>query len=225
VSETIPAGTHTLRIDGPTGTDAENLGVDIFSFADNRYTYTLDNAVDANGYLSGPELYPELVERQFDEAAQTRRELDFAKAVVDIDDTSNNQFIELSNDGGNNFIRTDNSDTATANFSGTSREVISRIGLSRYGSRTDATPTTGFNPQTISTWSLFANPLAVIPDGIGTALTIGLIPRGEIVGQTIAEVGQLDSSENTLTRAIRADLGVLTGMRVFGRERLEIRQS
>jgi len=221
-----PGQTYTFKIELDTkGADSETR-IDLFSFGDKRQAVDLPSSLSGTtDYLDGPQDYPQQVTQTFAEKAETRRELDFAKAVLDIDDTSNGQFIELSNDGGSNFIRTNNSDTATANFASASREVTSKVGLSRHGSRTDETPLTGFLPQQINTWTLFANPLAVLPDGIGTVLTIGIIPRGEITGSTIRELGQLDSSENTLTRSIRAALTVESEMRVFGRERLEITQA
>jgi hypothetical protein len=221
-----PGVTYTLRVELTSeGTD-NDVRVDLFSIGDKRQSVDLPaELTSGTEHLDGPQDYPQQVTQTFAEVAETRRELDFAKAELDIDNTDNGQFVELSNDGGNTFIRTDNSATATANFASPSREVTSRIGLSRHGTRTDQTPLTGFLPQQLNAWTLLANPLAVLPDGIGTALTIGIIPRGEIVGSTIRELGQLDSSENTLTRSIRAALAVESEMRVFGRERLQITQA
>jgi len=218
-----PGETYTFKIELDTkGADSETR-IDLFSFGDKRQPVDLpDTLTSGTDHLDGPQDYPQQVTQTFAEVAETRRELDFAKAVLGIDDTSNGQFVELSNDGGSNFIRTSNSDTATASFASPSREVTSRVGLSRHGSRTDETPLTGFLPQQIDTWELFANPLAVLPDGIGTTLTIGIVPRGEIVGETIRELGQLDSDGTTLTRSIRADLEVEEEMRAFGRERVVI---
>jgi hypothetical protein len=223
-----PGQTYELRVIVDNGVDnsEQRWRIDGVSVGDARQQVDLpDTLTSGTEHLDGPQDYPQQVEQAFAEVAGTRRELDFAKAVVDINNTDNGQFIELSNDGGSNYIRTTNSDTATASFSSASNEVVSRIGLSRHGSRTDETPLTGYLPQQINSWDLFANPLAVIPDGIGTVLTIGLIPRNEIVGSTIAELGQLDSNNNTLTRSIRAELTVESEMRVFSRERLQISQA
>jgi len=220
-----PGETYTLRVELTSeGTD-NDVRVDLLSLGDKRQSVDLPSSLTSGTeHLDGPQDYPQQVTQLFSEKAETRRELDFAKAELDIDNTDNGQFVELSNDGGNTFIRTNNSATATASFASPSREVQSRVGLSRHGSRTDQTPLTGYLPQQLTAWTLLANPLAVLPDGIGTALTIGIIPRGEITGSTIRELGQLDNSENTLTRSIRAALTVESEMRVFGRERLRITQ-
>jgi len=142
-----------------------------------------------------------------------------------IDDTSGGQFIALSNDGGDTFLKSNNTNSTTANFTSPSRQVTSKIGLSRHGSRVDETPLEGYLPQQIDGWDLFANPIAVLPDGIGASLTVGIIPQRQITGEVIRELGQLDDDQNALTRSIRASLTVEPQMRILGRERLEITEA
>jgi len=199
--------------------------IDLFGFYDDRYKSNLDfdNTVhQTDGYLDGPELYPDLIELGFD-TASTRRTVTEATATQSWNDTTDKQFIELSNDG-SAFIRGDNTDTFTTTFASAERGVDTRVGLSRFGGPQSATPRFGFKNQTISSHDLTANPDAVVPDAIGTVLTVAILPRNEITGDTIKELGQLDSSQNTLTRSIRAVLDVEQDMRVIARERLQISQ-
>lgn len=163
----LPPGDYTLRVE-VTNSDATvdyALYVDVVAPYDNRFTYTFDDAVDANGYLSGPELYPDAFEFLFTEETAAFN-ITEANLTLSIDNTSNNQSISLTFDGGSTFTTANNTDTLTTQPSDPSRTVQARVTLSRYGSQT-TTPTDGINGQEIDTQEITVdlNDLIVI-DGL-----------------------------------------------------------
>lgn len=154
--EIIEAGSHTLRLEVEfTG---DTIRWDVVAPADGRYDYTLDNAVDANGYLSGPELYPDAVPVRFDEI-NVSYNLTGARIEADWkdDNVANDQAISLSNDSGDTFVTTTNSQTADVSFSTVGRALTQQPTLSRYGSRLSPTPTSGFLGQAIDQWGAFVD--------------------------------------------------------------------
>jgi hypothetical protein len=197
----------------------EVVYIDVSAPRDARYTYNNDNSVDgSNGYLDGPELYPDLVEQAFNQIT-TRQELASADVTQVWNDVSNNQFIELSNDGGSTWITTNNSQTASANFGSPSTTLQTRVGVSRYGSRTGTTPKTGFNPQAIDTHELLADIVAIGLNGVGSVNVRGIVSPGIITaGTTLTEGAELDSSNNALTRVVFAGFDVSSSMRVTSSE-------
>ena len=222
-TDDLNAGTNTLRVEY-TGSGSDDMEIDIISPYDtgDRYggfSYTFDNANGgSSGYLDGPELYPDEFAFAFD-SVSTRRTLQNATATQVWNDTSNNQYIELSNDGGSTWITTNNSQTATANFASPETQVQTRVGFSRYGSRSSATPQTGFNGQAIDDHALEADIDAVTATGLGAVDVRGIVPPGTITaGTDLKEAAQLDSSNNALTRVIFADLTVESNQRITSSE-------
>jgi hypothetical protein len=201
--------TYTLKFEVTAQQSGDDLiDVNCWAFGDNSYNITIDNTLDADNILDSPETHPDLIEREFAEIS-TRRDVDTATVESQwVDDAvGQNQFIELSNDGGSNYIRTNNNQTATADFSQLSRNVKARAGLSRYIGDSDTTPKFD-SGQGINVWDLFANPDAVIPDGIAAAETRGLEDAARIQGQFVQEVGQLADDNSLLTRSIFSEIEI-----------------
>lgn len=214
----IEAGQHTIRVEVTnSGTDA--FIIDLVAPNDDRQSYNFDNSTDSNDALSGPENFPN-VEVELSEA-DTSRTLDEATATQTWNDTSNNQFIELSNDGGNTWITTNNSQTASATFASPETGVRTRVGISRFGSNTTTTPTDGDTAQAIDDHTLTANVDAIVPSDIGAADVQAIVSPGTIAGETIQEGGQLDSSNNLLTHTVFAAIDVETGQRVLSSENIK----
>lgn len=168
----IPPGTHTLRLEA-TGTSGGSYIVDVGAMLyDKRFTYNFDNAVDADGYLAGPELYPDAATIQTAIHDDTYN-IAAADVATTLDDVSGGQAIQVTNDGGTTWLPNDGTETNTqsisADFSAAGTvgtDIKGRLTLSRYGSRSTATPTQGFKGQTLDTWTLDidTNSLAVIDD-------------------------------------------------------------
>lgn len=126
------------------------------SDATSAYTFDNDNG-GSSGYLDGPELFPP----SLTEAAtgvDTPWNITDGILTTTWDNTSNNQAIQLRlssqtwfpNDGSEN-----NTSSITTDFGDEVGQTIQgRAIFSRYGSRTTATPQTGFNGQSLSTWEI-----------------------------------------------------------------------
>jgi hypothetical protein len=216
--ETLRAGEkYELTIE--VAADATNplrYEVDVICVYDSRFSYNFDNTIPAGEeYLDGPETHPDSFVQALT-TAETRRDVTEAAFDTSVSDTSNNWYVELSNDG-QSFVRVNNSQSGSVTFSSPEAGVDTNISFSRYGSRTTATPQTGFLGQSTGFWELTANPQAVVSDGIGTTLSRGVIEPGVITGETVREAG-LKSDGALLTRHLLADFEVLAGQRLSSSE-------
>lgn len=160
----VPAGSHTITFspDEDIGDDNDQMYIDCVAVVDDRWSHTFDETTDANDALDGPELYPDAVEVEFDDATS-------AFAVVrggislTIDDTGKSQRVQLSNDRGSNWVPTngdeDNTDSLSdVSFASASDRIRMRLRLSGYepGTRTE-TPTQRYDTQTVSDYELTAD--------------------------------------------------------------------
>jgi len=151
LSSDLPAGEHPAGIE--VGSSGEDIIVDAIVLFDDRYSYTFDNSVDSNGYLSGPEPYPGRAEVQTADAA-TAFQFTGARLDASYDDTSNQQRVGISNDQGATWIYADNAEVVEADYASGAPEIRGKLGLSRYGTRSTASPTSGINGQTVDLYEL-----------------------------------------------------------------------
>lgn len=147
---TLQAGTtYTLQIDkiddGPT------LYVDCVAVYDDRFNYTFDNSVDANGLLSGPQLKPDQYQVSF-ETFDRPFNVEEATADATMNDVSGNQLWGFNL---NSVSRTQSNtedftaDFASANIYGT--QLFATVQLGRTdATRTTQSPTTGFESQNVT---------------------------------------------------------------------------
>lgn len=167
------SGTVDIDIEVTAHSTGEALAVDWIVLYDKRYfdISNFPNSTDSNNQLPGPSLHPQLTLS----GAEFSQEYNIAEATISttIDDVSNPQRLQATNDGGNTWLPNDgseqNTQTVTANFAtaGTfGTNIQGRITLGAYGTRTDTTPTEGFKAQTLSDWELriTTNALRVIDD-------------------------------------------------------------
>lgn len=157
----LDAGSHTLQV-RVTNTD----GVDSPAITDLIYVRDIDkltninqdDTVDADGNLAGPELYIESDTRQFNET-ETLHAVDVVDfASISIDDTSNNQSIGISTDGGATWDTQSNTATHTGlDPPGTVVSIRPRLTLSRYDDGRDATPTQGNSGQRVESLTIQAD--------------------------------------------------------------------
>jgi len=220
--DTIPeieAGDHTLRVEVTDDSPSDAWILDVVAPHDDRFSYTFDDTptdgTDGGRYLSGPQLFPADLPISFI-TADTRRNVTTANFDLTANDASNNFYVELANDG-STFTRINNSQTGSVTFAGPESGVDTNINLSRYGTRTNATPTEGFNGQVIESWNLSANPDAVVSDNINATNTRAVVPPNTITGETIREAG-LKSSGTLLTRHEIAEFTLETGQRLASSE-------
>lgn len=158
----LASGSHTLRIEATSdrGSPLDDVyRVDVVAPYDTRYPYTFDGSTDANDALAGPELYPDAVDKIV-AGISTAENIESARIESTLNDVSNNQRWGLRNNTAADYVYTDNSQTASADFSASGADSYgttpdAQIRLSRYGSQT-TTPTSGINGQRLQDVSVFA---------------------------------------------------------------------
>ncbi|WP_435346034.1 fibronectin type III domain-containing protein [Haloarchaeobius sp. HRN-SO-5] len=138
----LPPGTHTLKVEA-TGSTGE-LFVDVIAPADGRFSYTLDDDNGgSSGYLDGPELYP-VTDRPTTEAGAGLATVG-ASATTSWTSTAGSQQLELSNDKGATYpISGANTQSVSGSFPDAGASVQLRATWSGHGSRSTATPQTGY---------------------------------------------------------------------------------
>jgi hypothetical protein len=159
----IPAGsTVTVQLRS-TGSSGGSYDWDCLALYDTGsrftgFTYTWDETNDGNGgYLDGPEEKPDAYDVLFADIL-TAFNVTAGKIDVQIDDTSGEQTLDLSNDGGSTWAGPEpNTSLFETSFGSAGSSIRWKVTLSRYGSRTDATPKTGIYGQSVDAFTLFAD--------------------------------------------------------------------
>lgn len=155
VSTDLTPGTYTAEIDFTSGTGT--IEYDCFHVYDGRFSYSYDNSVDGNGWLSGPELFPSNQTVTFDEVS-TPWNIDQATLATAWNDTSGGQRIQLRISQQSWFPSDgteDNTTSVTTSFgSEIGSNIQGRARFDRFGSRTTASPTTGFSGQQLEDWEI-----------------------------------------------------------------------
>jgi hypothetical protein len=219
-----PGTTHTFQIIATSNPSGEFV-VDMMAAWDDRQQINDTPSFDTNtASFDGPEIYTDVVDVTFDEIS-TIRKFDFARVVQQWNNTDNNQYIELSNDGGNTFIRSNNTSQATASFANLSQKAQCRIGVSRYTANSVTTPTNGDSGQEVDLHSLDVNVNSINSQDIGVANLRVIVSEGVIAGETIREAGQLDQVGNLLTRATFAEHDVEANEQIVSSESIRFSNS
>lgn len=140
----------------PVGGTNSDIEIDVIVLYDTRENPTFPDTLTSNGYLSGPALFPSSQQVTLD-SKTVQRNAPSAELTLTINDTSNNQSLAVSNDGGSTFSSESNTDQLATTFSDPGRDLQTRVTLSKFGSRTTATPTQGFNGQEVDLLDLNAD--------------------------------------------------------------------
>lgn len=164
----LEAGTtYTVEI-GRTDSETDDMIVDISAVFDRGvrfggFSYTLDNSLsEPGGWLDGPELYPDSFTAEAADALSAFS-ITGASASLTIDDTSNGQSLQVSNDRGQNWHPSDGTENNTGSvdvtFSNFGATLRLRVDLSRWASNgaRDQTPRLGYDGQSIDNWTLDAD--------------------------------------------------------------------
>jgi hypothetical protein len=153
----LQAGTeYTVAVETDASvSNIKDYRMDVVAVYDERYSYFWDNDNGGSGgYLDGPQTKPDHVPVEFD-IASSPYSVEGGRAELTIDDVTGDQAIHLSNDGGKNYpLTASNTDTYEADFSDAGSSLRLKVDLSRYGSRSDQTPQTGFKTQTLDAYTL-----------------------------------------------------------------------
>lgn len=169
----LQAGTtYTLRVEVLDGSNGAGYWVDGITLYDKAFhdSSTFDTDVNAEGYLSSPQDYG-TVTVNLVAFTDTDFNVSGASVISSWNDTSGVQAIQVSNDGGTTWLPDDGTEQNTSSIDvsfdvaetyGT--QVQTRFTLDAYGSRTDHTPTEGYQGQAVDSFELQidATDLAVI---------------------------------------------------------------
>jgi hypothetical protein len=155
-SSNIQPGTHTVRFE-VVGDGNQDLILDCHAPFDGRYTYTWDNDNGGDaGYLDGPELKPDAHDVVFGDP-RTAFNIPSGRLDAVLDNTTGEQALALSNDRGETYHSTSNTDSLSADFDGAGSSLRWTVTLSRYGSQTGATPKQGINGQSLDSFEVHAD--------------------------------------------------------------------
>lgn len=153
----LSAGNYTLRIKGTSNaTGDQAYYVDVVAPLDGRFNYTFDNDNGGSeGYLDGPELYPDAVTVEFDDVTSIKA-ITAGDVSVVTNDTTGNQALSVSNDQGASWLSASNTTTLDQAFADPGATIRFRVTMSRYGTQT-TTPKTGISGQSLDSYELRAD--------------------------------------------------------------------
>jgi len=199
----------------------------VVAFVDERYTTKTASDFDntdlstvSRDYLNDPELYPNVATQKLS-TSTTRRNISEGSFDGTWNNTTNNQFVEISPDG-SNYQTFNNTSSSNYTFSNATQSIDVNLGLSRYPVNTNPqneTPRFGYNGQAVDLWELFVNPDTPSPDDIGTTNARAIVPPNTsgITGNTVREAG-LKSGSILLTHHQLAEFVLQTDQRLASSE-------
>jgi hypothetical protein len=152
--DVLPAGEQNVSVNvSASGANDERLLVDVIVVYDDRFSYTFDDATDADDLLAGPETRPDAV-RVRPTVVETPARVTEIALTTTFDDTTGKQALATSLDG-ETWDETANTQTVTNGYPSSIREqAYGRATLSRYGSRSTASPTEGYEGQALRDYTL-----------------------------------------------------------------------
>jgi len=162
-SEISADNTYTFRME--QNEDRITTDIDTVVFYDTRFSYNFPADVNSNNKLPGPESYPDLFSTTTSKLAVTGN-IDSVDANITINNSVGNK-LQVSFDS-TNFFPDDGTEIGTTSISVSANVPTKtfelKFGLSRYGSRTNGTPTQGYLSQNLTEFDASAdiNDLQVI---------------------------------------------------------------
>ena len=221
ITNDLTSGTYEARLVG-TGTDSGgDMGVDCLFAFDGRFSYFFDNNTDSNNTLAGPELFADQVTYSLAEEALAQPAKS-ATVTQTWTDTSGDQFVEIDLAGSTS--KATNSTTATTSSPNdtVADSVAVRVGLSRFGSRTNTTPREGFKGQSIDAHEVTADPDSQLRNGIGQLRTRIRTPDGDLSAYSgdLVEAGTVNANDVLLTRGVFSAFDIPSAMAITSNELL-----
>ena len=120
--------------------DYDRVAFDLWAIHDGDFTFDFQETLDGpEGRLERPSTHPELVEIGLN-TANTRRDVTQANFESIWNNTENEQYVELANDGAT-FTRFNNAESGSVTFADAESSVDTNIGLSRFSDGEERTPT------------------------------------------------------------------------------------
>lgn len=180
-----------------------DIDVDVIALYDtSQYDISSwDNGTGGSGeYLDDPKLYPSSTDvRLGGDGIDLDRQTDELEVVSSWNDTSNNQAIVVEG----NVAK--NTESTTQTFATTSTLNVD-LRLSRYGSRTGETPTSGFKQQEVLGVELRSKSSGATAAGTRSVEFSSTVGKNTINGKTLREGGVINGSSAVLTESLLADV-------------------
>jgi hypothetical protein len=221
IANDLTPGTYEARLEATGDGSSGDMGVDCLFVFDDRFAYTFDNSIDSNETLAGPELFPDQVTYSLAEEALAQP-AERATVTQTWTDTSGDQFVEVDLAG--STTKATNSTTATTSSPDdtVADSVAVRVGLSRFGSRTNTTPREGFRGQSIDDHEVTADPDSALRNGIGQLRTRIRTPNGDLSAYSgdLVEAGTVDANDVLLTRGVFSAFDIPSAMAITSNELL-----
>jgi len=174
-SSELSPGSHTAEIDVTETGDP--MIVDTMYVYDSRYSPTFDDSVDANGYLSGPGLYPDQLTPQVskDVLAFPEEDLDYnvEQATVDITMTQgpSANWLQARLNGGPWYPQDGSEQDTTSIATGFGGDIGTRLQsvidiAATSATRATASPTENYQPEAIEQYRMAydGNDVSIIED-------------------------------------------------------------
>jgi hypothetical protein len=221
IANDLTPGTYEARLEAAGTASGGDMGVDCLFVFDDRFAYTFDNSTDSNDTLAGPELFADQVTYSLAEKtlAQPAKSASVSQTWTD---TSGDQFVEIDLAGSTSTAT--NSQTATTSRPNdtVADSVFVRVGLSRFGSRTNTTPREGFKGQSVDDHEVTADPESQLRNGIGQLRTRIRTPDGDLADHSgdLVEAGTVDTNDVLLTRGVFSAFDIPSAMAITSNELL-----
>ena len=221
ITNDLTPGTYEARLEATGDFSDGDMAVDCMFVFDGRFPYTFDNSIDDNKTLAGPELFADqvtywLVEKALAQPAKS------ATVTQTWNDTSGDQFVEIDLAGSTSKATNSTTATTSSPDDTVADSVAVRVGLSRFGSRTNTTPREGFRGQSIDAHEVTADPDSQLRNGIGQLRTRIRTPDGDLSAYSgdLVEAGTVDANGDLLTRGLFSAFDIPSAMAITSNELL-----
>lgn len=155
---TLSAGDHEISIEVTEAGTADEPGfnIDCVAFYDNRYTPGLTENV-TDGVIEGPDLHPDGVERQTQDATTFLSVVAGELTSVWNDITNGDQQVAISNDQGSNWLTAANSSSVEGPFASGSAQIRARFRLSGFDTDPNTSPAGRKQAHEVDLYDLYAD--------------------------------------------------------------------
>ncbi|UIO98905.1 hypothetical protein Hbl1158_10200 [Halobaculum sp. CBA1158] len=145
-SSTISPGIYSVTLEC-TAAGSGTIYADVAHVRDDRESYTFDDT-PVDGVVQGPEQYPAETDVVLDDIASIEQVV-AGELEVAMSSTAGSQAVAISNDEGETWIETANSETVSGEFASASNQIRARVTLSRYASDPTTSPAQGDAGQSV----------------------------------------------------------------------------
>lgn len=143
----LEPGTHTVRIEA-VESGRRTYELDLICLYDKRFSYNFDNTLSAQGYLAGPELFPEQYSIPL-KAKNSPNNVNKVQVKSTWTNTDGSQALEVALEDGDHKTASNTDEHEFIFDSQEGIEVRPQLVLSRYGTRTYDTPKRGFRGHSV----------------------------------------------------------------------------